>query len=213
MNNLPIFITGFQSSGTTLVRRIVSMHPALKYELLHEGKRLMKYKSSDEALLHYHIDVKQAGKLTGAVASIESGEKIPYYNNAGFIKDYIRRWKDWWHDGMIIHVDRNIDDVTASCNRKFDQDITKTKRIANEDIPDVKDFLSQFSNIIWMNYDRIVSMPYNAVNTLYSVMGDFKEDSKYISKVCNTKDPWMHNGRVMCGLRYGNKIERLHTYE
>jgi len=213
MNNLPIFITGFERSGTTLLRRLVSMHPALKYELLHEQRRLLNYKTANEAMENYNLKAKQAGKLTGAIASVKSGEKIPYRNNFVFIIEYIERWKQWWPDAIIMHIDRDIEMATKSAVRTFGRDYDETIRCAIENIPKVKKYLELQTNVIWITYEKILTNPLHFVKNLYAVMGNFHEDDNYIHKVTTTKNTWIHKGRVMCGLRYADGIRKIHNYE
>jgi len=213
MENLPIFICGFERSGTTLLRRLVSMHPALKYELLHEQRKLLNYKTANDAMEKYKLKAKQGGKLTGSIASIESGEKIPYRDNWLFIIEYIERWKRWWPDSIIMHVDRDIEMSAKSAVRTFNRDYDRTIEIAMNNIPKIKKYLERQSNVIWISYEKILANPHHFVKNLYSIMGDFNEDDNYIHKVTATKDPWEYKGRVNCGLRYADGIRSLHKYD
>jgi len=211
MNNF--FITGFERAGSTLLRRLVSMHPALEYELIHEKRRLLKYDTREDAIENYRMSVLQGGKLTGATASVISGEKVPYRDNIVFVMKYIERWKDWWPDSTIIHIDRDITAMAKSAKRVFGRNIDETKFIAKRNIYTIKRFLDTHTNVIWVSYEDILANPYHFVKNLYSVMEDFHEDDSYIHKVVTTKDTWDYKGRVKCGLRYSNSIKALHTYE
>ena len=65
MGNLkiPILILGYERSGTTLLRRLVSMHPDLEYDIFHEKPhRVMKAKSRDEAIRKLTVDSMQNKK-------------------------------------------------------------------------------------------------------------------------------------------------------
>ena len=212
-NGLPIFITGFERSGTTLLRRIISMHPALEYELIHEKKRLLKYKTAEDAVENYRMSVLQGGKITGATASIVSGEKIPYRDDLVFIMKYVERWKEFWPDAIIIHIDRDVEAMAKSAKRVFNRNVEETIRTAWENVYKVKRFLDTHTNVIWVAYENILANPYYFVKNLYSVMGDFNENDNYIHKVVTNKETWEYKGRVMCGLRYANGIKRLNNYD
>jgi len=62
MAHKPILIIGFERSGTTLLRRVVSMCPALDYDLLHERKRLIEYGDRPLCLLRR---ISSAGLIGG----------------------------------------------------------------------------------------------------------------------------------------------------
>jgi len=200
----PILITGFERSGTTLLRRLVSMHPDLEYDLIHEKRQLLSYNSEKEAMNKYHYKAKQAGKETGGWCSIKSGEKVPYIASNDIL-EYIKRWKDWWHLSHIFHIIRDSKDCAKSAKRVFNKDIEKTIRNYEKSVPIVHNYLQGYTNCTSIYFSELLDNPVLVLKRIYSIIGNCPDD-EYINKVLNTKDQWDYKGRVMCGLRYFDKV-------
>lgn len=108
-----ILIIGFQRSGTTLLRRLISFHPDVT-KCFHETKLLSK---------------KNFNKNING----NWGEKIPWYDGSGkFIINYVNKWIDLFkEEARILHIIRSIDDVVNSNFnfKSFDKNETKNKYI------------------------------------------------------------------------------------
>jgi len=204
--NLPIFITGFERSGTTLLRRLVSMNPLLEFDLIHEKKKLLKYKTKEEAIQNYKMKTKQAGQYLGSWSSIEAGEKLPYVDSKYIIK-YTKKWKSFWPNSVIFHIIRNIGQCSVSAKRTFNKDIEQTKKSYKINVPKVREFLGQYNNVYEITFEELIDKPEETLKKIYGIMGSVPSDD-YINKVLNTRNPWEYNGRKMCGLRYFDRIER-----
>ncbi len=192
----PIFITGFESSGTTLLRRIISMHPALKKDLLHETKQLLTYKTANEAENNYFNEY----------ASVKSGEKIPYLGNTDFIIQYINLWRDFWPDSLILHIIRQTDAVVASCKRRFNRHGNIIKNLHPESVNLVGEHIKDLGNFQNVPYEALIADPMTTTKFIYDRMGEVPEDD-YIKKVISTKEPWMHGEKRCCGLRYKSGVK------
>lgn len=202
----PIFVTGFERSGTTLLRRIVSMHPALRYDLLHEQRKLLQYSTKQEAINNYRMEVTQAGKKLGSYASIESGEKIPYYEDASFIVHYVERILKWWPDACVIHIIRKPEDIVKSCKKTFGRLPHNVRSYYKNNVGFMVEYIELIGNAIQIPYELLIAEPLAMVKKIYSFVGDCPDD-EYIQRVISTKDPWLYNERIMCGLRYKDSIK------
>lgn len=198
----PILIVGFERSGTTLLRRLVSMCPDLKYNLIHEKWRLFDYLTAKEAEEQYFFYSKQGGKNIGGIDSIQAGEKIAYRANVKETIQYIERFTELWPKGTIIHIVRNSKDCAKSAKNTFQRDYKKTIAIWNYSVPQV----SKYTHID-LRYCDIVDAPKEFITELYAAMGCMDAP---IDKIISAKNPWQHGEKVMCGLRYYDCIRRQH---
>ena len=203
---IPLLILGYERSGTTLLRRIVSMHPSLQYDIVHEQKdKLFKSNNIEDAIENLTIKSKQNGVFTGAISSILSGQKIPYidFNTAKkSVNKFSVLFKDYW----IIHIKRNMFDAVNSQVRTFKRNEKVCLRNYKKSVPLVLKFLREKNNVLLLDFENVLSNPRDQIKSLYEWMGDFHEDDSFIDKVMSTKNPWDYNGRIMCGLRYFNTI-------
>lgn len=201
----PILITGHERSGTTLLRRLVSMHPDLDCDLLHECWSLQQFRGPEDAMARYQLKVTQAGRVTGAWASVQAGEKIPYGENLPIAKRYISLWKRWWPESLVFHIVRQVDDVVDSCWRTFK--IRTNNRTVLTHVEKMTEFLRQFRRVVAVDYDLLVAHPEHELRRIYSLMGRIP-DQEYMHNVLHTQETWRHNGRIMCGLRYKPYVGR-----
>lgn len=194
----PVFITGFERSGTTLLRRLVSMWPGFEKDLIHEGRKLLGYKTRQESENNYKDEY----------SSIKSGEKIPYYNNSDFITDYITKFKEFWPDSIIFHIVRLPADVAASCKRTFYRPKNITHNAYAENVTKVINFLRDESNIITVMYEALIKNPEKMLYMIYDKLGNVPDD-EVLNKILNTREPWMLGNRRMPGLRYNDTVGKV----
>lgn len=210
-------------SGTTLLRRIVSMHPMLKYELVHENPQLLlSSRSTEDALKKLTYPATQEGKKTGSIMSLKSGQKIPYTNYQNAF-ECITKFRSFFPKGSIIHIIRNPTD-TISSQIRFRPRTLKSKatkffrsiyylgifncymRKYFDSVPRVRSCLNTYENTLEIRYEKLIKDTVNEVSSIYRWIGNNVETS-YIEKVISAKTPWEYNGRMMPGLRYFDKIE------
>lgn len=205
MRGLPIFITGFERSGTTLLRRLMSMHPDLKFDLLHEQRRLAEYMTSGMAEKSYIMKTKQEGKFLGSTASVLSGEKVPFIE-AKFIIKYMKLWRRFWPASSILYVKRNMHDCAASAKRTFKKDVNNTLSNYRLQVPVVEDYLDTLENVCTIQFADILYDPYEFLAWVYGEILGYVPEKDFIYKVITTRHPWEYKGRIMCGLRYFDSI-------
>lgn len=193
-----VFITGFERSGTTLLRRLVSMWPGFEKDLIHEQRKLMTYKTAQEAENNYFDEF----------SSIKSGEKIPYYNNADFVIDYIERFREFWPDSIILHIMRLPDAVAESCKRTFNRPIQSTAFCYAENVIKMSNYLADEPNAFPIKYEKLISEPVKYIKLIYKQLG-FVPGDDIIHKILNTKGDWVLDKKRMCGLRYSGNVGRI----
>jgi len=203
----PILIMGFERSGTTLLRRLISMCPALRYDLLHEQWRLQTYATASEAINNYRMPCRQAGKLTGGNASIESGEKIAYYDNWMRAIAYYNKWRCFWPHAKVLHIIRDPNDVARSCYNTFERDIKLTERAWEESVSTILNTTFDDKNCIVVSYEWLIENQTDALRSLYNIICGMEYESPILHAIMETQEPWNYNGRVMCGLRYKAEVQ------
>ena len=191
----PVFITGFERSGTTMLRRIVSMNPELTHNLWNEKRRLLKFESKEQAEIGF----------VSKNNSILAGEKIPYYNNTGFIIDYMNKMREYWPDTILLHIVRCKEDVIDSCFKTFERDKGITAKNYSNDVPIITNYMNKHKGYN-INYDKIIAYPKEQVKFIYDIMGTDVPES-HIEKVNSRRNPWRHGNRTMCGLKYKERIQ------
>ena len=199
MLNSPFFITGFESSGTTLLRRIMSMHPSLDKDIIHEQRKLLEYRSAKHAEMNYFDEY----------SSILSGEKVPYYTNVTYIKNYIEKFIEYWPQGSVYHITREPESCAKSSKRRFNRDYDAALQFCKSGVENMHDYLVDLSyECFEINYDELVKYPDVVIKNIYESMGEGVE-VEYIEKVISTKEPWNYKGKRCCGLRYASFVGKV----
>jgi len=193
--NVPIFIIGYERSGTTLLRRLVSMHPSLDYDIVHEKPHLLMGSNSvDEAYK----------SMTYGVSSVRSGQKIPYVNFSR-AKLYVDKFRQLFPDSYLMHIIRNPLKSINSQVKSFGRKAPKCIKKYFTSVPLVYEYTRSMPRSCVVCYEDLVANPREVVAGIYKWMGQ-EVDPEYIEKVITTREHWEHNGRTMPGLRYFDKI-------
>lgn len=185
----PILIIGFQRSGTTLLRRLVSMHPDLSYNLMHETWALNTVATPEEAL----------DKIRDGDSCIEAGEKLAYINPDPMLR-YMHKWRGFWPGSLVIHIVRGLDAVLESNVRVFKKD----PEVIEREYWRAQEAMKK-ADVYTIQYEALCKYPQAELSRLYACIGRMP-DNDYIYQVLHTKDPWEHKGRVMMGLKYRDDV-------
>ena len=111
---MKILVIGFQRSGTTLLRKLIQMHPDVSC-IIHE-KRLLKQRNKKE-IYNYVKNYKYCGKCNPEIDIW--GEKVPFWiAKEQPMISYCLKWIDLFDDGKIIHIIRHPIDVAISNLKK-----------------------------------------------------------------------------------------------
>jgi hypothetical protein len=111
---MKILVIGFQRSGTTLLRRLMNIHPDVK-RMFHEVFLLNSFHSVE--LLSKHLK-----KHNINIEKDNWGEKVPYYPSARKIPiiKYCENWENYFGiNSRILHIVRHPYDVALSNVKKF----------------------------------------------------------------------------------------------
>lgn len=164
--NMKILLVGFQRSGTTLLRRILQVHPEI-HRVFHEAFILTKTKTKDQVLQFAH----QQG--IGNPMKENWGEKVPYYPGArkyNIIK-YCEKWNTYFENqSRIIHIVRHPYDIANSVVKKYknitnvDRPLKVYKGIMHRSISDIDDMKTS----ITIKYENLLINPQETVFKIYS---------------------------------------------
>lgn len=203
--NVPILIVGYERSGTTLLRRLVSMHPGLEYELVHEHPELLEAaKNASHAIKTMSYPATQQKKKTGSTMSVQAGQKTPYASFSQ-AKGNIDKFRELFPRAYFMHIIREPLETISSQVKTFNRRADKCIRHYFLAVPKAYKYVLSLPNSCTVRYENLVARPQEVLSSLYEWMGEKVADD-FISRVISTRDPWEWEGRVMPGLRYFDNI-------
>jgi len=172
-----ILITGFQRSGTTLLRRLVTMHPNVR-SIMHEEFLLIKNPNDSS--------VKRFINNRNVKPNENWGDKTPYYPNIRRVpvKTYFERWINIFgkKESRIINVYRHPYDVAFSVDNKYNgQNFIKAISLYRRAIPRALETIDM-PEVLSFKYEELVSNPDKVVPMIYDFCGlkqiDFRRKMK-----------------------------------
>lgn len=203
---LPILILGYERSGTTLLRRLVSMHPKMPYDIVHEqANKLFKSQTKAEAIRRLSFPSKQKGVFTGGISSIEAGQKIPY-TSFKTVQKSVDKFDKFFEKFHIIHIVRDPVGAINSQVKTFKKNEDKCIKQYFDAVPKVTQYLKSFNNVKTINFENLLNSPLEQLKSIYKWIGGFEQNDEFLNKVITTKEPWDYCGRMMPGLRYFSGI-------
>lgn len=208
---MKILITGFQRSGTTLLRNLFSLHPEIKH-VFHEQCILQHFKTKEQMrkikeLPDYQTLNKRnrRGKYRTAIkAKIDFdlvadnwGEKVPYYGLVfrkgynGPMKEYCKLWNDFFYpDCKIIHIIRHPLDVGLSTRKRgYSRGVTKPIRQYKKAVPTVIKMFDDFPNVITIKYEGLVMNPKESLKFLFDECS-LTSSERVIDNIMNSDVYW-----------------------
>ena len=200
-----MLIIGYERSGTTLLRRIVSMCPELKGDIVHEkAKIFMNLTNRKEAIDRLTFQSTQNGIKLDSMSSIRYGIKLPYTTfKRG--KRFIDKFLSLFPDGRIIHIKR---DPLYSINSQvstFKSNPNKCIVDYFNSVPKVMKYIKD-RDVYFLKYEDLIEFPRQCVKDIFTWMGaDVSFD--IIDNIISRKDPWTYGDKTMVGLRYFDSIK------
>ena len=145
---MKIFLTGFQRSGTTLLRHVVRNHPDVK-KMFHENCLLGHGLPYIKSVCAFDIDKEIWG------------EKLPWYDIKprrtynGTILDYCLDWTQMFPDSKIIQIVRHPIDVMNSNLNKFNLGNKQVFNIMDKCIPQIVPKIDSLSNCLSIKFEDL----------------------------------------------------------
>jgi len=201
-----ILIICFQPSGTTLLRRLLQLHPEV-YKIFHESFFLVKNKAKAPLI--------QTVKRLGVDPKIQNwGEKVPYYPNVRGIPvyKYCEIWNRFFESySRIVHIIRHPYDVALSNMNKFnhiksiDDPIRLYKKIV---LPNTMKLLNMKS-VITVKYEDLLLNSDETIFNIYKHCGlkpniNFRKEMK---KIENERYQEIDTSRAFAYLKSEQKLK------
>jgi hypothetical protein len=199
---MKIFVTGFQRSGTTLLRDLISKHPDVQH-MFHETGHLAKglktlYASkvlNDKVPKENNKGLKSSKvKINFDLRNDSWGEKIPYYTlmvkkgryNKSLIQ-YIDDWNKFFYpDSAIIHIIRHPYDIGISTkNRGYSSSITKPIKMYSKIVPIFMSRMKDVPNVFHLKYEDLLYFSEAVLQDIFDFC-KLKSDYKTIEHVINS---------------------------
>jgi len=198
--NIPLLIIGYERSGTTLLRRLTSMHPELEADIVHEKRKwLMSAQTREEALDVLTFSSRQAGKETGGKSSVRSGQKMPYANFKS-IKEAVEKFYSFFPNSYLMHIIRDPVTTINSQVKSFNRNPKRCIKNWFSSVPLTYKYARSMPNNCVVCYENLVTNPREVLGNIYEWMGQRVSD-EHLEKVITTRENWDYNGRKMPGLR------------
>jgi hypothetical protein len=192
---MKIFVTGFQRSGTTLVKDLIDKHPDVKI-MFHESKPRILSKNKKELynskkIKHKIIPNNYQGtkdeffKINLSLKNDNWGEKIPYYlpkitkQGGGFVWNYCIRWNNYFEkESRIVHIVRHPFDVAESTvKRGFKKHINQVIKQYQWTIPIVIDNIQKVENVLHIQFETLLKEPEKILKKIYKFCNlDYSDD-------------------------------------
>ena len=177
-----ILVTGFQRSGTTLVRQLIQGHPDV-VKILHEHN-ILENRSGKEAIYRYLKvleDIRNPETCTW-------GDKVPFFTS-NFIStiNYMRKWQALWGtQSRIVCLIRHPIDVAISNMKfktKFNYKIERLMEYQTLVVPKVVEVIKfDQENILAVSYESLVTRPYMILQKIYKFC-NLDYSNKIVDKV------------------------------
>jgi hypothetical protein len=165
---MKILLIGFQRSGTTLLRRLVTMHPDVR-TIMHE--QFLLYQCRDKAsvvsyLQSRNIDFKKENW----------GDKTPYYPNIRRIPvaKYCETWTDYFgkKESKILNIYRHPYDIAFSVDSKYrGQTFVKATSIYKKSILRTLRETIDMPNVMSFKYEELILNPDKMIPKIYKFCG------------------------------------------
>jgi len=204
-----ILIIGFQRSGTTLLRRLLQLHPQVR-RVFHESFFLAKTKDKQTLIQH----VERMGVNT---EKDNWGEKCPYYPNLKKIPifKYCDIWNRYFGDkSRILHIVRHPYDCALSNVKKFkhipsvDNPLNLYRRSVSPSVVKVSKMKSAFT----FKYEDMVLDSDRMMFDIYKHCG-LKPDINYRKKMRAIKNSVYQKIDMSRAFNYKDQNKKWETFD
>lgn len=195
----PILLFGYERSGTTLMRRILSMCPGVEHMLVHENfhglNNSVNLSDAREKLnKFYEIDGKTYQ------TDILSGQKIAYVDSH-YVSGSLEKFKQFFGDNFyIVHIHRDPVSIINSQKRNFKKNIKECSIQYRNNYKKACSILENES-VLNVQYNDLVTNPIETVKFIYDYLGFKNAENDLIGKITNNISHWYYKDKMMVGLR------------
>jgi len=183
---MKILVVGYQRSGTTLLRRLIGIHPDV-VGIIHE-KRILKSGKTKKDILKF------VNKFSDKYNEKNNwGEKVPFYGNASIVT-YCKKWIDiFGKESRIVHIVRHPLDVAISnvkMTRSPARSVDKAVDLYNKIYPRILENMESdevFKNkMIVISFETLVQKPKESLTKILKFC-NLKADEKTVQTIASAK--------------------------
>lgn len=187
----PFLILGYERSGTTMLRRLMSMHPDLPCFIVHERSEVL-------------FGCKTKEQLIRKLPNIIAGQKIPYTDKIRPRKA-LKKFLGFFPEASVIHIIRDPIGAINSQVRRYKRDQKRCVGMYFGSVPSTKTLIDSLPNQLEVHYDKLISNPMEQLDLIYRWMGQ-EVDPDLIQRIISTRRPWEYNGKHMIALGYADSV-------
>jgi hypothetical protein len=187
---MKILVIGYQRSGTTLLRRLIRLHPDVIH-ILHE-KRILRHGKNKKQILKY---VKNFSECKNCTMTNTWGEKVPFYGSTGGIGSaYCKKWvKTFGNEARIIYIVRHPLDIAISnvkMARSKAKSVSKLVKILQNIYPSTFEDLKYHQNVVEkmmiISFETLVTKPEESLKRIFEFC-NLNTDDKIVKRIAGAK--------------------------
>jgi len=187
---MKILVIGYQRSGTTLLRRLISLHPDVIH-MIHE-KRILRHGKNKQQIMNYVNHFPECKKCT---LQNTWGEKVPFYDNTGGMGSaYCKRWVNMFgKDARIIYIIRHPLDIAISnvkMKKSKARSVPKLTNILQRIYPQTFETLRNRPDVLKkmmiISFETLVTKPDESLKRIFDFCG-LRTDDDIIQRIAGSK--------------------------
>jgi hypothetical protein len=202
---MKILVIGYQRSGTTLLRRLIGLHPDVA-AMIHE-KRILNHGKEKKKVLEYVSKISKSCKENN-----NWGEKVPFYGTASILS-YCKKWiKVFGDEAIIVHILRHPVDVAISNvkmkrspARSVEKGVELYKKVYPKILEETEKTDELMKKTIVISFETLVMNPKESLSKIFAFC-KLRNDKKIVENISSAKRN---------ALRYfdGINVDRAFSYK